>query len=107
MHQTSAIVSNERDTNTVFTIPAGKSAFIVFGKMTVSDTKAIELTFWGRQNGGVFQLFHHIDVKNNNYDYFFKLPLSSTEKADVEVRASIDVGTADVAAVYDIVLVDL
>ena len=97
---------NEISTNSVSTIPANKKGFIVFGKMTVSDAKAIELTFWGRVSGGVFTVRHHIDVKNNNYDYFFKLPLVVPEKTDVEVRASVDSGTADVALAYDIILVD-
>jgi len=99
-------VSNEIDSNSVYTIPAGKTGYVVFGKMTVSDAKAIELTFWSRSSGGVFFMVHHIDVKNNNYDYFFKLPGKILEKSDIEVRASVDTGTADVSAAYDIILVD-
>jgi len=99
-------VSNEISTSSCYTIPAGKTGYIVFGKMTVSDSKAIELTFWGRPVNGVFALAHHIDVKNNNYDYFFKLPSIALEKTDIEVRSSIDVGTAEVSVAYDIILVD-
>jgi len=98
-----AAVSNERDSNTVHTIPAGKTGYIIFGKMTVSDAKAMTLTFWGRPSGGVFALQHHIDVKDNNYDYFFKLPLEIQEKTDIEVRAFVTSGTASASAVYDII----
>jgi len=101
-----ATVSNEIDTSSSYTIPASKTGYIVFGKMTVSDSKAIELTFWVRSNGGVFIVAHHIDVKNNNYDYFFKLPGKVFEKSDIEVRASIDSGTAEVSVAYDVISVD-
>ncbi len=36
--------------------------------MTVSDAKALELTFWGRPEGSVIKLTHNIDIKENNYD---------------------------------------
>jgi len=104
---TGAEVSNERCANSVKTIPAGFTGFVVFGKTTVSDNKALELTFWIRPENGVFTLAHHIDIKDNNYDYFFKLPGIVPEKADLEIRAYVDVGTAEVAANYDLVLKEI
>ena len=80
---------------------------MLFGKTTVSDAKALELTFWGRVEGGVFTQQHNIDVKNNNYDYFFKLPLPIPEKTDIEIRAFVTSGTAEVSAAYDIILQDI
>lgn len=102
-----ADVSSERDSNSVFTISNnGMTGYLVFGKTTVSDSKAIELTFWGRPAGGVFSLQHTIEIKDNNYDYFFKLPLKIPSKTDIEVRATVGSGSAIVSAVYDIILVD-
>ncbi|MCK4710641.1 MAG: hypothetical protein KAU21_18650 [Gammaproteobacteria bacterium] len=100
-------VSNERCANSVKTIPAGKEAYIVFGKMTVSDSKAIELSFWVKPENGVPILAHHIDIVADNYDYFFKLPASVAEKTDVEVRAFVTSGTAHVSANYDMILKDM
>jgi len=100
-----ATVSNEKDTSSVYTVPAGKTGYIVFGKMTASDAKAIELTFWVRPYNGVFLIAHHIDIKDNNYDYFFKLPGKVYEKSDIEVRASGD-ASSEVSVAYDIILVD-
>ncbi len=37
---------------------------------------------------------------------FFKLPGKLVEKSDIEVRATIDVGTGEVSAHYDIIAVD-
>lgn len=98
--------SNEISTSSSYTVPAGKSGLVVFGKTTVSEAKAMELTFWARNEGGLFSIAHHIDIKNNNYDYLFKLPAKVPEKTDFEVRASVDVGTAEVSTAYDIILVD-
>ena len=98
--------SNEVSTSSSYTIPAGKTALIVFGKTTASDAKAIELTFWARPVGGLFTIAHHIDFKNNNYDYLFKVPAKAFEKTDLEVRATVDAGTAEVSVTYDVVLVD-
>ena len=99
-------ISDEHHLSTVFSVPAGKDAYIVFGKTTVSATKALELTLWVRKFGGVFLQTHHIDIKDNNYDYFFKLPGHLDEKTDVEVRATADSANTEVSAHYDIIAVD-
>lgn len=102
----SGTISDEHHMSTIFTVPANKTGYVVFGKTTVSDAKALELTFWVRKQGKVFLQTHHIDIKDNNYDYFFKLPGKLEPKSDIEVRATVDVGTAEVSAHYDIVAVD-
>lgn len=99
-------ISFEHHTPSSFTVPAGKEAFIAFGKTTVSDTKALSLTFWARPAGQVWKMLHPIEIKNTNYDYFFKLPGWVDEKTDLEVRAYVDVGTAKLSAAYDLVLRD-
>ena len=86
-------------------MPDGYDAYVVFGKTTVSDAKALELTFWGGIGQTAMRQSHHIDIKNNNYDYFFKLPQKVVEHTDLEVRATIDSGTGEVSVNYDIVLV--
>jgi len=100
-------ISHEISAGSVFTVPAGKQAYVVFGKTSATDTKAIELTFWVRLPGKVFRMVHHVDFKNINYDYFFKLPALIPEKADLEVRAVIDAGTGQVNANYDLILEDI
>ena len=99
-------ISTEHHNSSVFTIPAGKTGYIVFGKTTVTDAKAMELTFWGGVGQSAMAVTHHIDIKDNNYDYFFKLPQAIPAQTDLEVRATVDSGTAEVAVHYDIILVD-
>jgi hypothetical protein len=98
-------VSAEHHTSSVYTVPAGYTGYVVFGKTTITEAKAMELTFWGGIGQTAMALTHHIDVKDNNYDYFFKLPGKVLEKTDLEVRASIDAGTGEVSVHYDIILV--
>jgi len=99
--------SNEADSMSVKTIPAGYYGMIVFGKVTVTDAKALELHFWGRPYGGVFKQSHHIDLLNNNYDYFFKVPQLIPPRTDLEVRANHSSGgAAEVSIHYDIVLIE-
>lgn len=100
-------ISHGASTSSVYTVPAGKQAFIVFGKASATADKAIELTFWARRPGKVFVIAHHVDFKNTNYDYFFKLPAPIPEKSDLEVRAIFDVGTGQVNANYDIIVEDV
>ena len=102
----SAGPSDEHHLSSVFTIPANKTGYICFGKATVTDAKALELSYWVQEEGKVPRIAHHIDIKDNNYDYFFKLPGKVPEKADIEVKAEIDTGTGEVSAHYDIILVD-
>ena len=99
-------ISTEHHNSSVFTIPADKTGYIVFGKATVSDAKALELTFWGGVGQTAMAQTHHIDIKNTNYDYFFKLPAVVPAQTDLEVRATIDSGTGEVSVNYDIILVD-
>ena len=99
-------VSDEHHMTSVYTVPLGKTGYLVFGKATVSDAKALELTFWGGRGSVAMSVSHHIDIKNNNYDYFFKLPAKIVATTDLEVRATIDSGTGEVGINYDIVLVD-
>jgi len=90
----------------MYTIPAGKTGYIVFGKASVSSGKDVVVRFYGRTNGGVFMLRHIVDINSANYDYFFKAPMKMPEKTDIEVRAtSSGAGTA-VSAAFDIILVD-
>lgn len=99
-------ISFEHHTPSMITIPAGKECFVVFGKTSVSDAKALGLSFWARPAGQVWKLVHPIEIKDNTYDYFFKLPGWIDEKTDLEVRAYVDSGSAVVTAAYDIVLRD-
>ena len=107
INKSTGAISDEHHLSSVFTVPANKDGYIVFGKTTVTDAKSLELTFWVREQGKVFKQVHHIDIRDSNYDYFFKVPAKIASKSDIEVKALIDVGTGETSAHYDIILVDI
>jgi len=82
-------------------------AYLLFGKVTVTDGKAIEVTFWSREENGVFKLVQHLDILSVNYDYFYRAPLRIGSKTDIEIRANVSNGSAEISTSYDIVLVDI
>lgn len=100
--------SDEHHLGSVFTVPAGMKGSIIFGKTTVTDNKALELSFWAAEKNKVPKLAHHIDILNNNYDYFFKTPAPVPEKSDIYVLASqAGGGDAEVSAHYDVIIKDM
>lgn len=90
----------------MYTIPAGKTGYIVFGKASASSGKDVIIKFFGRIFGGVFMVKHVLDIYSANYDYFFKAPMKMPEKTDVEVRATSGAAGTSVSAAFDIILVD-
>jgi len=90
----------------IYTIPAKKTGYIVFGKTSASSGKDVLVKFFGRPFGGVFMARHVLDIYSANYDYFFKAPMVMPEKTDVEVRATSGAAGTSVSAAFDIILVD-
>ena len=96
--------SDEIALGSVFTIPAGYTGYMIYGDTTVSDQKAMELSFWIQEYGKVPKIAHHIDIHDNIYGYPFKISTAVPEKSDVEIKADVDTGTAHVAAHYELIL---
>ena len=90
----------------MYTIPADKTGYIVFGKTSASSGKDVTVKFIGRAFGGVFMVKHVLDIYSANYDYFFKAPMKMPEKTDLEVRAMSGAAGTKVSAAFDIILVD-
>lgn len=90
-----------------YSVPAGKTGYIIFGKTSVASGKDVVIKFYGRGFGSVFRVQHVVDVNSENYDYFFKVPLVMPEKTDLEVRATQSGGgSIAVSSAFDIILVD-
>ena len=99
-------IGKNRTLMAVYSIPVGKTGYIVFGKTSGASGKDVHLEFLGRGFGGVFQVQHAVDFNAENYDYFFKIPLQIPAKSDLEVHALCDNGTVSISAAFDIILVD-
>ena len=90
----------------IYSVPANKTGYIIFGKATASSGKDVQFKFYTRSFGKVFTTRHVIDIFSSNYDYFFKLPARIPEKSDVELRATSSASGTEVSAAFDVVLVD-
>lgn len=95
----------------IFPIPAGKTGYIVYGKTSVSENKAMHLHFdvGNGENQSPFITAHPIFLYQDNYDYFFKLAGKIPEKTDIRVqglKSGGGAGTGFGSAAFDVILVD-
>ena len=80
---------HQRAMTAIYSVPTGKSAYVVYGKTSVSDNKSMHLHFdFGYGDAeGPWITSHAIFLFQDNYDYFFKVPGKIAEKTDIRVQA--------------------
>ena len=93
----------------VYTIPAGKTAYLLHGTATgSSDTDASGLMmvrYFGTDSFRVGHAFE-LQLRGGQYDYTFNTPIPIPEKTDIDVRASMRSNNKRITAAFDILLVD-
>ena len=89
----------------VYTVPAGYTAYIPHGSMTIQNTADATGSFYYRIPGGRFLIGHTFEVASSEYTYQFSVPFRVPEKSDIDVRASVRTNNAQVTAAYDIILI--
>jgi hypothetical protein len=89
----------------VYTVPAGFTAYITQGVMTVQDGADATGTFFVRPLGDRFTIGHRFEVASSEYVYSFTCPFRAPEKTDIDVRAAVRSNNALITAAYDIILV--
>ena len=89
----------------IYTVPAGYTAYITQGVMTVRDGADATGTFFVRLLGDRFTIGHRFEVASSEYVYAFTCPFKAPEKTDIDVRASVRSNNALVTAAYDIILI--
>ena len=102
---------HQRSLMDVYSVPAGFTAYVAYGKSSVSENKSMHLHFdFGNGQAGLpFYTEHAIFLYQDNYDYFFKLPGRIPEKTDIKVQAQKSgggAGNAFASAAFDLILVD-
>jgi len=88
-----------------YTVPAGFTAYVTQGVMTIRSGADATGTFYYRLPGDRFVVGHTFEVASSEYSYAFTCPLALPEKTDIDVRATVRTNNALVTAAYDIVLV--
>lgn len=93
----------------VYTIPAGKTGYLLHGTATgSSDTDASGLMmvrYFGTDSFRVGHAFE-LQLRGGQYDYTFNTPIPIPEKTDIDVRASMRSNNKRITAAFDVLLVD-
>jgi len=88
-----------------YTVPAGFTAYLTQGAMTIQNGADATGTFYYRVPGDRFLIGHTFEVASSEYSYAFTCPFPLPEKTDIDVRASVRTNNALVTAAYDIILI--
>jgi hypothetical protein len=90
----------------IFSIPAGKTGYVTYGKASTGKGKDATLNFYVRPFGGVFQSVHVAYIYENSYEYPYHFPGAIPEKSDLEVRASSPSAGVELSAAFEVILID-
>jgi zona occludens toxin (predicted ATPase) len=89
----------------IYTVPAGYSAYLFHGTMSVQANADATGDFFIRFGGETaFRIGHSFEV-TGQYFYNFAVPFKIPEKSDVDVRASVRSNNARVTAAFDMILI--
>lgn len=93
----------------VYTIPAGKTGYILHGTATGSSDTDAEGRMMVRYFGtSAFRIGHafELQLRGGQYDYTFTTPIPVPEKTDIDIRVSMRSNNKRVTAAFDVLLVD-
>ena len=89
----------------IYTVPAGYTAYLHQGVMTIQNGADATGTFYYRIPGDRFMVGHTFEVASSEYHYAFTCPFALPEKSDLDVRAKVRTNNALVTAAYDLTLI--
>lgn len=90
----------------VYTVPAGYTAYLTQGVMSVQSGADATGDFFVRYGGETaFRIAHTFEVASAEYFYAFHVPFALPEKSDVDVRASVRSNNARCTAAFDAYLI--
>jgi hypothetical protein len=90
--------------NCNYTVPAGKTAYVIGGSITSSAATILTANFLATPQGKAILNMHTMSVYQQPYQHEFYVPLPIPEKTDIDVRA---LGTATSTVVnitYDMIV---
>lgn len=91
----------------IYTVPAGKTAFITAGDFSVQKGEDAQVRFFVREFGKSFRIAHIGESYQNTYRYDFNVPLPIPEKSDLDVRGSlVETNNTRVTTNFDLILID-
>jgi hypothetical protein len=88
-----------------FTVPAGYTAYLTQGTMTIQNGADGSGFFYYRTPGERFLIGHTFEVASSQYRYRFTVPFALPQKTDIDVRVTVRSNNARVTAAYDLYLI--
>ena len=89
----------------IYTVPAGYTAYLTQGVMTIQNGGDATGTFFYRVPGDRFIIGHRFEVASSEYHYAFTCPFAVPAKSDLDVRASVRTNNSLVTAAFDLILI--
>ena len=92
----------------VYTVPAGKTAYMMVGDFSVQKNKDAQVLMLQRAFGtNNFRIAHMAEVYETTYRYDFPIPLPIPEKTDLDIRAdNVETNNTRVTCNFTMVLVN-
>jgi len=85
----------------IWTVPAGRTAFITSWRGSESSTKGGDVSLWMRTHStGVWQYKRGVYILDNIFSFEFSMPLKVSAKTDIEVRTKAILSGAKVSAFF-------
>ena len=99
------LAGNGQTLMAVYTVPAGKTAYLLNLTMSVDKNVDVIYKLFARPFGGVFNLKGQFGTFGTPLDHHYPVPLKFEEKTDIEIQANAG-NTSGGGATFDLVLVD-
>lgn len=93
----------------IYTVPAGKTAFIMQGSCSVQANADASVGMHVRfENQEAFRIGHAFEVSGTggHYNYNFATPIRIPQKSDIDIRAKVRSNNARITAAWCTILVD-
>lgn len=89
-----------------YQVPAWKTAYIPYGKMSTGQGKEVYMEFQYSSNGIDWVTAHEFYCYQVNYDYRFTIPIKLPENYYIRVQGTDGAGGANTSAAFDVILID-
>ena len=89
----------------VYTVPAGKTAYLIAGNISLEKQKEVVAKLMVRQPNGVFLTKGVIGSFGVPFQRVWQVPQAIPEKTDIEIRAKAG-ATTSIAAGFEMILID-
>lgn len=89
----------------IYTVPAGKTAYLMNFAASASKNQVVDLFLFQRPFGGAFRVLTTMSLILGNQQLDYPIPLKLTEKTDIDLRTQ-GSSNATISAEFTMILVD-